>query len=760
MHSPRTTSHSTVTRFAIAGALLLAACGSAPEHDAEVATTAEALSPVSARPYRPIAGGQFFMCELGMSGAVYCHGENGSGQLGNSTFSDAHSPVAVAGLTNQTYLAAGTAHVCSLGVDGRVSCWGQNSYGQLGNGTTTNTSSPTTVVLGGGIFSMILGNVTAIAASQQHTCALLANGTVRCWGGNGYAQLGNGNTTNQPYPVAVSGLSSVVAISAGIGHTCALRSDGTVWCWGNNSFGQLGTGAPLERPALTPQLVPSLSNVTAISSTYWGNCALLANGTMRCWGYGGDGELGNGTTTLDQATPVNAAIANVTSIASGGWHNCAIVGSGASYCWGYNYYGQLGNGATGNSSWPVPVGAAANPSAYIGASGFSTCSKTADGNLWCFGRDENGELGDGKSTDSANPVYNLVPQYIGSGALAGLRFYTSCAVSPVLGRVACWGENLGGELGDGTTDNRATPALIAGLRNVTRIAPGLDHVCALVGGSVSCWGRSMFGLGDGAHTQSATPVTVSGIATATAIGSGSHFSCAVLADGTVRCWGDNSVAELGDGTLTARSTPVVVRGVSNVTALSVGESHSCAVTQGGSVWCWGANYSGQIGNGTTVNAPLAVAVPGIHDAVAVAAGGRHTCARRATGGVMCWGDNANGELGDGTTTPRLLPVALTIGNVAALAAGSRHTCAVFSDGSARCWGAGGNGALGNGTTADRLWPTPVTGLSGAVEIVAGDQTTCAAFADGSMSCWGYNFAGELGNGTVTDSAVPVRVSSW
>jgi alpha-tubulin suppressor-like RCC1 family protein len=196
----------------------------------------------------------------------------------------------------------------------------------------------------------------SLAVGSDHTCALLNDGTARCWGYNGYGALGDGTTTQRLAPVAVSGISSAVALTAGENHTCALLANGTARCWGSNYAGQLGDGTTTERS--TPVAVSGLSGAVALTAGGAHTCALLANGTARCWGDNNNGQLGDGTTT-GRLTPVavQGGHGALLSLVSGpaALHTCAVTADGTALCWGFNYYGQLGNGTTTNSSSPVLV---------------------------------------------------------------------------------------------------------------------------------------------------------------------------------------------------------------------------------------------------------------------------------------------------------------------------------------------------------------------------------------------------------------------
>jgi alpha-tubulin suppressor-like RCC1 family protein len=558
-----------------------------------------------------------------------------------------------------------------------------------------------------------LQNITAIAAGGDHTCALTSGGGVKCWGGNSSGQLGDGTTTQRRTPVDVVGLGSgVAAIAAGWEHTCALTSDGGAKCWGENGYGRLGDGTTTDRS--TPVDVVGLaSGVAAIAAGEFHTCALTSGGGVKCWGDNGFGQLGDGTTT-DRRTPVDVVglTGGVAAIAAGGFHTCVLTSGGGVKCWGWNGYGQLGDGTTTQRSTPVDVVRLGSGVAAIAARGFHTCALTSGGEAKCWGANSDGELGDGTTTNRSTPV-DVVGLGSGVAALAAGWEHT-CALASG-GGVKCWGWNEYGRLGDGTTTDRSTPVDVVGLASgVAAIAAGVEHTCALTsGGGVKCWGWNEYGqLGDGTTTERSTPVDVVGLASGVAaIAAGGEHTCALTSSGGAKCWGANHDGQLGDGTTTQRSTPVDVVGLSSgVAAIVAGWEHTCALTSGGGVKCWGANYDGELGDGTWTNRSTPVDVVGLGSGVAaLAAGWEHTCALASGGGVKCWGENGYGRLGDGTTTWRSTPVAVVglASGAAAIAAGRSHTCALTSGGGAKCWGWDGDGQLGLGTITYRTTPVDV-----------------------------------------------------
>jgi len=665
-------------------------------------------------------------------------------------------PLAIA--ANATAIAAGGYHTCALTSSGGVKCWGWNEYGQLGNGTTTNRNTPVNV-------SGLASGVTALATGYYHTCALTSGGGVKCWGSNGNGQLGDGTTTDHNTPVDVSGLTSgVAAITAGGYHTCALTTGGGVKCWGHNEYGQLGDGTTTDRN--TPVDVSGLtSGVTAIAAGYYHTCALTTGGGVKCWGWNGSGQLGDGTTT-DRNTPVDVSglTSGVSAITAGGAHTCALTSGGGVMCWGWNLYGQLGDGTQTQRTTPVDVSGLTSGVAAIAAGEGHTCALTSGGGIKCWGHNLYGQLGDGTTTVLRTTPVDVSGLANGVAAIAA-GYYHTCALTSG-GGVKCWGYNLYGQLGDGTFGYRAIPIDVSGLASGgAAIAAGYYHTCALTsGGGVKCWGDNGNGrLGDGTTTDHNTPVDVSGLTSGVAaIAAGGAHTCALTTGGGVKCWGSNGSGQLGDGTTTNRNTPVGVSGLtSGVAAIAAGRYHTCALTSGGGVKCWGDNDYGQLGDGTSTDRTTPVDVSGLASGVtAIAAGGSHTCALTSGSGIKCWGNNGNGQLGDGTTTQRTTPVDVSelTNGVAAIAAGEKHTCALTSGG-IKCWGYNGYGQLGDGTQTQRTTPVDVSGLaSGVAAIAAGGDHTCALTTGDGVKCWGYNEYGQLGDGTTTQHTTPVGVS--
>jgi alpha-tubulin suppressor-like RCC1 family protein len=393
-------------------------------------------------------------------------------------------PAASAWNFRATDVAAGDGFTCAVTSTGGVKCWGANGSRQLGSGDAADHSTPVDVVGTNG--TGVLSGIRQVVAGAYSTCALTTTGHVKCWG-SGYAgALGNNDTADHSTPVDVVGtngtgtLGDVVQISSGYSSVCALLVTGGVTCWGYGTSGQLGNNTTTQS-AIPVNVVGvggtgTLSGINQIASGAYHVCALSGTLHVSCWGYGGNGALGNNATPSTQSSPVNVTgtggigmLSGATQITAGGSWSCAIVGGGHVNCWGYGSNGQLGNNATPSAqTTPVEV---------VGIGGAGTLSGVTQ---ITAGRDH------------------------------------TCAITETAG-AACWGVGVYGRLGNNATPAaQSTPVEVTAaggtgtLSGVVQLAAGGYHTCAIVtDGAMKCWGLDNLGqLGDSGNVNMSSPVDV------------------------------------------------------------------------------------------------------------------------------------------------------------------------------------------------------------------------------------------------------------
>ena len=372
------------------------------------------------RGYVQLALGDFHSCALRHNGQVWCWGSNTSGQLGTGDTENRLVPARVASpapgfrRNNIIRIAAGGTNTCALNDAGRAFCWGQNAFGQVGDGTTEMRTRPVQV-------SVLRTGVQTIALGFRYGCAIAGTGRAFCWGAGGSGRRGDGTIDDTSLPTPVSTVpgfrrANIADISAGETHSCALNAAGRAYCWGSNRNGRLGTGDGADSLVPTPVNTATpgfnLRNIARIEAGSLHSCALTNAGRVYCWGQNSRGQVGNdGDPTLDVPTPqpVDASargfgIRNIAHIAAGYAHNCALTDAGRPFCWGWNNAGQIGDDSTEDRAVPVPVEGLGGGLRDIATGYLHSCAIDRRGDVWCWGSNGSGRLGDGTTNASRTPV--------------------------------------------------------------------------------------------------------------------------------------------------------------------------------------------------------------------------------------------------------------------------------------------------------------------------------------------------------------------
>jgi alpha-tubulin suppressor-like RCC1 family protein len=593
--------------------------------------------------------------------------------------------------------ATGGIHACVLMEGGGVQCWGDNYYGELGDGTTNPHDTPAPVIgLSGPAVTVTTGIVQCfgcipfMTGTFGHSCALLADGRVQCWGDNREGQLGNGKSGDGQYsltPVAVDLKGKAIDLNTQGVQTCALLADNQVKCWGGDVF----RAKPRSVSGLSSQLV-------ALA----GGCGVDTRGDIWCW--------------QDGTAEARAMNFEATSYGRG-LAEC-LAGKYSIWCTGYNGEGMLGNGQGGlERADPVPVFWSHSPLTGIAAGTGFACRVTEG--LWsleCWGENGQGQLGDESLVDKTvpSPLTSLPGVYevdlgVAHGCGRGLT------------NVYCWGANGRQQVTANGVTISTTPLPVPGLGSeVVDLAVGGRHNCVLIwGGAVQCWGDNELGQAGGVTTVQSTPLTVTRMGgPAQMLVAGDGHTCVLLLNGVVQCWGGNQYGELGLGMTSISVTlPTTVTGLpADISVIAAGAHHTCALSASGKAWCWGAVGGRYVEAWEPVkvqSAPHEVA--GLTDAGWLFGGGTlykyyppfnggppplttvvdsRTCAS-AAGGLVCW------QVGQ-TAAPE--PVNGFEYGAVQVGIGAEFACAVeLRTQHAYCWGRNDKGQLGNASPWSPFW---------------------------------------------------------
>jgi alpha-tubulin suppressor-like RCC1 family protein len=479
-------------------------------------------------------------CSLLEDGSVRCWGSNTTGQLGNGTLVNSTTPVAVSNLTNVAKVIVGTTHACAILAQGTVRCWGNNGSGQLGDGTKTNATLPLQVASLTGVIEGALGD--------QHSCAILTEGSLVCWGSNSQSQLGSGINAyraHSPLSLSLAQQSPVEQVASSLSHSCAVLIDGRVSCWGQGSLGRLGNGGIASSE--TPVSVLGISQALQVSVGMAHSCAVISDGSVWCWGYNGNGELGVGGGPSSSSVPMKVRalagievedLKDVIQVSTGQNHSCAVLSDQTVRCWGVNSLGQLGIGTHVNSSVAAAVPGLTGV-IKVSAAADHSCALLEGGNVKCWGWNDSGQLGDGTQDASSSPVD--VAGISGASDLQTLGWTCGedmqCAYSCALvsgGALMCWGDVV-------SIGSSRAPVAAVNLTGIVGFSMSREHGCAVRSDfRLWCWGDNTSGqLGDGSFTFAShqSPRLVDGVGGVSSVSVRIYGACALQEGGALWCWG-------------------------------------------------------------------------------------------------------------------------------------------------------------------------------------------------------------------------------
>ena len=630
--------------------------------------------------------------------------------------------------------ASGTASVSQAGLvqshalgDAIITATSETVPGQLNLKVRQDPSDRTLAPSQQGAFLMINGIITLFLTAPPHVCAIGADQRGHCWGRNNAGQLGDGTILDRAVATPIALANSLVAITTGGEFSCALDTSQNAWCWGVNFNGVFGNGT--TTPSSTPVPAGSGKKFVDLAAGYLHVCGIDTNGATWCWGDNRGALLGIGNLSPAFATVptrVNPDPGFV-RLSSGGSGTCGLTAQGAVHCWG--------TAGTSFRFIAPPLGPtliSTSPAfTRISVGQLHACGLTMDRRAFCFGDNLFGQLGDGTTN------VRTVPTLVGGGKnwrfISAGDFWT-CGITTE-NAALCWGSNSEGMLGNGTTDEAHLPVAVNGTGTppFAVIAAGDQETCGLtVVGVGYCWGHRGT-LADGDYGYAETPVQVLGATNATDLALHRPFGCYVNANKQLRCW-----AETEDRT----SAQVPTFGNRAAKAVSGAYLTGCIIVDpAATISCWGFGYRGQLGTGSTADQAAPTPIVSNRTFSSVANGTWGACGISTAQELFCWGND------------QLIPTQVMVGTTFTQVAGGDFggACALAVSGIAYC------GEFPNLTTAilpppGKTWSMMAHGRSS-----FGLPLRCGLVTTGEAYCMGENNLGQVGDGTTTNrtSMVPV-----
>ena len=643
-------------------------------------------------------------------------GTNTSGELGHGNTTSTKVPVSYTGPAPRQ-VAAGDSFTVAIDQYGQLWAVGKSDKGQTGLGAKSSPlTTPTQFNTGGSTY-------TVVAAGTSHGAAISTGGLLTTWGDNSKGEIGNGSTASVITSASVGNplTDRWIAISLGNTFSVALKNDGSAWAWGHDSSGQLGINSTTDKN--TPQAITSSTPWTAISAGDSHVLGIKADGTLWAWGLNDKSQIGISSlaTTALQKTPAQITSPSGTWIAvsAGGHDSFALKADGTLWAWGDNGDGQLGI-SNGNAAVKVPTQVGAGFQ-FVKAGYDFTIGVTADGNVFTWGHGSGDQLGNGGTANTTVPgtaiLYAVKPGAVMGGASHGAELRTS-------GVLTTFGSVGSGALG-------LTSAQIAGCTS-----------------STAC----------------AQPVAVTSTKAWRAVATGESQTLGIKSDGTLWAWGANYAGEVGNGHTTPQTTPVQIGTDASWLKVFAGPTSgsSFGIKADGTLWAWGQNGSLQLGTSASGNKTTPTAVSGGKRWISVSTGGSHTLGLTADGKLWAWGDNDFGQLGVdySVVEQQATPRQITSPSITwlAVSAGYGVSSAISDDNHLYSWGLNDNGEIGDGTFNWQNAPEQNLSLTGVVSICRDSLSALAVNVGGTIFGWGGNYNGEIGSGDTNTYPYPIYSS--
>ncbi len=692
-------------------------------------------------------------------GMLFAWGLNSAGQLGLGNTVDKSFPEMV-GTSSWIMVTAGastttTGFALAIRADNALFGWGFGNNGQLGFNDILNRSSPVQVGTSSWNF---------VAAGGQGTFGILSNSTLWYWGTGSNGVSGLGNTVNRSSPTQIGTDSWITVSAGGNANGAGIKIDGSLYTWGTGTSGVLGNNSTTPRSSPTQIGTQSWIAVSAQFNTMFG---ITADGMLYAWGDNTVSKLGLNN-TIHRSSPTQIGTSSWTFVWGTDQTTFGINTDGLLYAWGYSTQGELGNGSTATASSPVAIGTSSwtlisggHASNINGSNHISGIR--ADGRLFVWGNNGNGQLGNLRFINVSSPI--VITTFVESWSAIAASNSTVAGVRAD-GLLFTWGGNAQGEVGDGTIAHRSVPVQI-GNSTWSNVFGKYNNISALTNnGQLFRWGNNTNGVIGNTKfvpTSYSSPVFLKSINeswVALGLGVGATHTAIVRNDGPLFVFGNNNGGQLGLNDRISRSNPTQL-GTSSWINVSVAGSTISVISNNNMLWTWGTNGTGQLGLSDTISRSSPVQV-GTSSWSSIASGVNMNYMIKPNGSLFGSGSTGQGELGItrfvGASSPTFIRTVTDSWTSVQAGQSGTHTIGIRRDGLAFVWGSNTNGEIGINSISHRSAPVQL-GTSSWTLVSAGFNSTVAKTVSNAVFVWGLNTTGQLGFGDIINRSSPVQLSS-